>query len=181
MIVVSIKAQVLCHRRRSGVRRCYPVSTAARGAGNHEGSLQTPLGRHRICAKIGGGYPLFTIFRGRRPVGIYDPARQSAFTFPRLGKKSGRPLHRRTIHPLPAHLQSSDWILSRILWLTGTEPGRNRRGTVDTKGRFIYIHGTHDEASLGTPVSHGCIRMDNLDMAELYAHVRSGERVLILE
>jgi len=152
MIVVSIAEQRLHHRRRSGVWRSFPVSTAARGAGNRCDSLQTPLGRHRICAKIGAGLPLHTIFVGRRPVGIY---------------------HADTDDP------GRDWILTRILWLEGTQTGINRRGAVDTKPRHIYIHGTHAEDCIGTPVSHGCIRMRNADILTLFRHVRLGEHVLI--
>lgn len=179
MIVVSICEQMLYHRRRTGVRYGYRVSTAAKGAGNREGSLQTPLGRHRIGARIGAGYPLGTIFRGRRPIGIYSRGKRAAFAFPRIGRKSGRAI-RHSCRPLPG-MRSDDWILSRILWLDGMQLGRNRRGDVDTKGRYIYIHGTHDEANLGTPVSHGCVRMGNLDVMELFAHVRIGERVIIRE
>lgn len=179
MIVISISEQMLYHRRPTGVRYGYRISTAAKGVGNRESSLQTPLGKHRICKMIGAGYPLGTIFRGRRPVGIYRQKEQAAFTFPRIGKKSDRPLHHRTMRPLPARWQSNDWILSRILWLEGIQPGINRRGDVDTKSRYIYIHGTHDEAHLGTPVSHGCIRMGNLDVAELFAYAEPGERVVI--
>lgn len=179
MIIVSIREQMLYHRRPTGVRHGYRISTAAKGAGNREGSLQTPLGRHRIGAKIGAGYPLGTIFRGRRPIGVYSDEKQAALAFPRIGRKSGRAIRPGT-RRLPG-VQSDDWILSRVLWLDGTEPGRNRRGAVDTKRRYIYIHGTHDEANLGKPVSHGCIRMGNLDVMELFAHVRTGESVIIRE
>jgi len=152
MIVVSITEQLLYHRRKSGVWYVYPVSTSARGAGNRLNSLQTPLGRHRICAKIGDGLPPFTAFIGRQPVGLYDPEHGDA----------GR-----------------DWILTRILWLDGLQTGINRRGMVDTKSRHIYIHGTHAEDSIGMPVSHGCIRMYNTDILELFRHTRIGEHVLI--
>lgn len=152
MIIISVSEQMLHHRRRSGVWVSYPVSTAAAGTGNTEGSFKTPLGRHRISEKIGDGMPLLTIYRARRPVGIFDPATCDG---------------------------SKDWILTRILWLEGCETGRNRRGRVDTKSRYIYIHGTHDEAAVGTPCSHGCIRMRNLDMLVLFEHTRRGERVLI--
>ena len=74
-----------------------------------------------------------------------------------------------------------DWILSRILWLCGREPGVNRLGEVDTMARYIYIHGTADEAALGTPVSHGCIRMGNADIVELFERVPAYTEVEIAE
>ncbi|RMH50373.1 MAG: L,D-transpeptidase [Zetaproteobacteria bacterium] len=151
MIEVLLSGQLLIHHW-CGVRHRYPVSTAAAGAGNRRGSGQTPLGRHRIYARIGAGMPAGTIFRGRRPVGIFDPTR---------------------------HDPRADWILSRILWLEGEETGVNRRGAVDTRARFIYIHGTADEAAIGTACSHGCIRMRNADIIRLFDRCRLGERVVI--
>jgi len=153
VIIVSIADQMLYQRRKTGVWHAYPVSTAAAGAGSMRGSLMTPLGKHRIRARIGGGLPMDTVFRGRRPVGIYDPA-----------------------HDDPGR----DWILTRILWLEGMQTGVNRRGRVDTKSRFIYIHGTHDEDKIGAPASHGCIRMRNPDVLELFAHSHVGETVRIV-
>jgi lipoprotein-anchoring transpeptidase ErfK/SrfK len=124
--------------------RCYSVSTGAAGVGELSGSLQTPRGRHRIRAKIGGGAPANAVFVGRRPTGeIWSPEFDAA-------------------HP------GRDWILTRILWLCGCEPGRNRFGKVDTMRRYIYIHGAPDRAEMGKPGSHGCIRMRNADMIELY-------------
>lgn len=152
MIVVDIALQTLTHRRRNGVSMTYPVSTAVRGAGNRRDSLQTPLGRHRIAAKIGDGLPVETVFRARRPVGIFDPGQ---------------------------HDPQRDWILSRILWLEGTQTGINRRGSVDTMSRYIYIHGTHREELIGRPASHGCIRMRNRDIMALFEQVRVGEIVYI--
>ncbi|HXH64420.1 MAG TPA: L,D-transpeptidase [Mariprofundaceae bacterium] len=152
MIVVRVHEQMLHHRRPSGVWYAYPVSTAANGVGNTRGSFCTPLGKHRILQKIGDGMPMHTAFVGRRPVGIYAPGAEDAYR---------------------------DWILTRILWLEGLETGINRRGRVDTRSRYIYIHGTHDEDAIGTPASHGCIRMRNADIVELFSHCREGERVLI--
>jgi len=152
VIIISITDQMLLHRRKSGVVYAYPVATAANGAGNRQGSFQTPLGRHRIAEKIGDGMPLYTAFRGRVPFCIYNP-------------ESDDP--------------DRDWILTRILWLEGCETGINRRGAVDTHARYIYIHGTHAEDLIGTPVSHGCIRMRNIDMLELFEHVDVGESVSI--
>jgi len=154
MIVVSISEQRLFHRRKTGVWYAYPVSTAAAGAGNRQGSYQTPLGRHRIAEKIGGGLPLFTAFCAREPFCIYAPDTDDT---------------------------NRDWILSRILWLSGCETGKNRRGKVDTHARYIYIHGTHEEDKIGRPASHGCIRMCNADVLELFEYVTVGEAVRIAE
>ncbi len=153
MLIVSITDQMLYHRRRAGVRYAYPVSTAAAGIGNIRGSLKTPFGLHRIHTKIGEGMPIFTAFVGRKPIGVYHPSQDD-----------------------PA----CDWILSRILWLEGIRTGENRRGHVDTKSRFIYIHGTHAENRLGTSASHGCVRMRNADIIELFEHTHIGEIVRIM-
>lgn len=135
----------------------YPVSTAINGAGERMGSEQTPRGWHRIRAKIGGGCPSGTVFVGRRPTGeIYSEALDRA--------QPGR-----------------DWILTRILWLCGNEPGRNRSGDVDTMRRYIYIHGCPDSAPVGQPGSHGCVRMRNADILALYEQVSVGLPVLIEE
>lgn len=133
----------------------YPVSTARNGPGERRGSGCTPRGWHRIRIKIGAGLPLGTVFVGRRPTGeIYGPE-------------------------LAAHHPERDWILTRILWLTGLEPGRNRGGECDTLRRFIYIHGCPDMAPMGVPLSHGCIRMRNRDLLALFERVSAGDRVLI--
>lgn len=153
MIVIRINEQTLVHHRPSGIRVRYPVSTAKRGAGNKIDSLQTPLGRHRIAARIGAGLPANTIFRARRPVGLFDAS---------------------------CHDSEHDWILARILWLEGEQTGVNRRGRVDTFSRYIYIHGTHREDLIGRPASHGCIRMRRRDVIDLFARVRLHERVYIL-
>lgn len=135
----------------------WSVSTATRGAGEREGSEQTPRGLHEIRAKIGGGAPSGTVFVGRRPTGeVCTPERVAA-------------------EP------ERDWILTRILWLRGVEPGRNRLGDVDTMRRYIYIHGTPDEAGVGTPGSHGCIRMRNRDVIELFDRVEQGTPVEIVD
>ncbi|WP_457673662.1 L,D-transpeptidase family protein [Thiolapillus sp.] len=133
----------------------WPVSTAA--PGEQCGSGCTPRGRHRIRLKIGEGCPLNTVFVSRRPTGeVYTPE---------LGERyPGR-----------------DWILTRILWLTGTESGRNRGGDCDTLRRYIYIHGTDREDLIGQPVSHGCIRMKNNDLLELFDLVSNGDTVIIEE
>ena len=139
------------------VTRRYPVSTALNGAGERNGSYCTPRGRHVIRAKIGTDQPLGTVFVRRRPTGeIYS--RELADRHP------GR-----------------DWILSRILWLSGCEPGRNRLGDVDTMRRFVYIHGTPDGSELGRPASIGCIRMRNCDVIELFDLVAARTPVEIIE
>lgn len=131
------------------------VSTALNGVGEQNGSGQTPRGWHQIRACIGEGMPANTVFRGRRPTGeIYSEA---------LAKTAPQ----------------RDWILSRILWLSGLEPGKNRLGNVDSMRRFIYIHGTPDSEPMGQPLSHGCIRMRNDAVIELFSLVKPGLPVLI--
>ena len=139
------------------VLRAWTVSTAAKGAGEREGSEQTPRGLHEIRAKIGAGPPAGAVFVGRRPTGeVCTPERSRA-------------------EP------DRDWMLSRILWPRGLEVRRNRLGNVDTMRRFIYIHGTPDESALGTPASHGCVRMRNADVIELFELVEPGTPVEIVE
>lgn len=133
----------------------YPVSTAANGAGERHGSGCTPRGHHRVRLCIGRDCPLGAVFRGRRFTGeVYSRALARA-------------------HP------DRDWILTRILWLTGLEPGRNRGGAVDTLRRFIYIHGCPDSEPMGVPRSHGCIRMRNQAIIDLAARVPNGTLVEI--
>jgi len=154
-IRIRIEAQQLELLEGERVVARYPVSTAARGAGEREGSEQTPRGRHEIRAKVGAGAPLGAVFVGRRATGeICTPERYAA-------------------EP------ERDWILTRILWLRGLEVGRNRLGDVDSMRRFVYIHGTPDEARLGQPGSHGCIRMHNADVVELFERVEPGTPVEI--
>ena len=152
MIKVMVSEQKLYHRRKTGVVCVYPISTATKGIGNQQGSLQTPLGKHQIRIKIGADLPKYTYFISRAPKGIFTTK--------------------------IAH-QSADWILSRILWLEGMQAGLNKRGVVDTFQRYIYIHGTNEEDLIGTPASHGCIRMKNDDILDLFDQVSCGERVLI--
>jgi lipoprotein-anchoring transpeptidase ErfK/SrfK len=147
---VSLAAQTLELRRGAALQKTYPVSTSKHGAGELHGSFKTPRGRHVVRAKIGAGAPLNAVFRGRRPTGeIYSPELERA--------NPGR-----------------DWILTRILWLSGMEIGRNRLGPVDTMRRYIYIHGTPDSEPLGRPGSIGCIRMANSDIVELFELVPAG-------
>lgn len=129
------------------VLRSYRISTAKAGVGECFGSFQTPRGQHVIRAKIGAGLPENTVFVRRRPTGeIWTPE-------------------------LAAQHPERDWILTRILWLSGCEPGRNRLGGVDTMRRYVYIHGAPDTAEMGVPGSHGCVRMRNADLLDLFEHV----------
>jgi len=135
----------------------YPISSALNGPGEAGGSGCTPRGLHRIRIKIGAGQPEHAVFVGRRATGeIYSPALAA-------------------IHP------ERDWVLCRILWLTGLEPGRNRRGRVDSLRRYIYIHGCPDSEPMGVPRSHGCIRMRNRDLMALFEQVENGMLVDIRE
>lgn len=157
-IEVSIADQMLVLLDDAGreVAR-YPVSTALKGPGERAGSQMTPRGLHRIRARIGDGQPLNAVFVGRRPTGeIWSPALAAAYP--------GR-----------------DWILTRILWLCGCEPGFNRLGDCDSMRRYIYIHGTPDSEPMGVPRSHGCIRMRNADVLDLFMRVTTGTPVLIAE
>ena len=135
------------------VRAEYSISTAKNGVGQLKNSGCTPLGKHIIRAKIGANSPVNAVFVARRWTGeIYTPALQQA-------------------HP------TRDWILSRILWLSGCEIGLNRLGNVDTMQRYIYIHGCPDDAPMGIPLSHGCIRMRNADVMQLFDMVSVGTEV----
>ena len=156
-LAVSIADQTLILVNDQGqIIASYPVSTALNGAGEQDGSGCTPRGEHYIRAMVGQDLPANTVFRARRPTGeIYSPELALA-------------------HP------DRDWILSRIVWLCGLEPGKNRGPGVDTFRRFIYIHGTPDTEPMGVPRSHGCIRMRNPDVIELFDRVRAGLRVVIL-
>lgn len=155
-IRINIPQQTLqLFDEREACLRSYSVSTAEKGAGEQNGSGQTPRGQHVIRAKIGGGEPVGTVFIGRRPTGeIWTPE-------------------------LNAQQSERDWILSRILWLSGCELGRNRLGDVDSMRRYIYIHGTPDDQPMGVPRSHGCVRMRNVDVIELFDLVPLGTAVSI--
>ena len=155
-LLLSIKKQVLSLYH-SNVITEYPVSTALNGAGEQEGSGCTPRGLHVIRAKVGKNLPLNAVFVGRRFTGEVYSA-ELARKFP-----------------------ERDWILTRILWLSGKEPGCNRFGAVVSMRRYIYIHGTPDSEPMGTPVSHGCIRMRNADVVELYDLIPVGTELFIEE
>jgi len=135
----------------------YAVSTAVNGVGQQYGSECTPLGSHRVRAKIGTDQVVNTVFVGRRATGeIYSE--QLALSHP-----------------------DRDWILTRLLWLCGNEPGFNRGSNVDTQRRFIYIHGAPDSHNMGAPSSHGCIKMRNQDIISLYNLVEVGTSVMITD
>ena len=155
-INIHISKQLIELVTEDGVQT-WPVSTAVKGVGERKGSYCTPRGAHVIRARIGADCPLNTVFVGRRATGeIYTPE---------LGRaQPGR-----------------DWILTRILWLSGLELGFNRLGDCDTMQRYIYIHGTPDEVFAPTPMSHGCIRMRNADLMALFDQVPAGTPVLITE
>lgn len=154
-IKISIAKQQLSLIENNQTKRVYEVSTAKNGAGEKMGSECTPTGWHKIRAKIGGEQALNSVFVGRRPTGeIYTSHLKSEFP-------------------------QRDWVLSRIMWLAGLEPGKNRYGNVDSSWRYIYIHGCPDELMTGKPDSHGCIRMKNADVVDLFNRVEVGIKVLI--
>ena len=159
-IVISIAQQTLTIYKLQKVIAQYPVSTAKNGIGSQQDSGCTPLGQHIIAEKIGGNAPSHAVFIGRVATGeTYDAE---------LGAS----------HP------ERDWILSRILWLSGLEGGVNKgsnsQGGCDTYQRYIYIHGTPDSEAIGLPLSHGCVRMRNQDIIELFEQVLEGTMVTIV-
>ena len=155
-IEISIPGQTLKLLADDGKElKRYSVSTSRNGPGELEGSFCTPRGEHVVRAKIGAGQPLNTVFRGRRPTG-------EVWT-PELGER----------------FPGRDWIVTRILWLSGCEVGRNRLGKVDTMRRYIYIHGSPDSVPMGEPGSIGCIRMRNQDIVDLFDRVPAGTPVRI--
>ena len=155
-IIVDISLQQMILRDATGqIVRRYSISSAKNGTGQEHGSYCTPLGKHIIRAKIGQGAPVNTVFVRRRPTGeIYTPE-------------------------LATSNPNRDWILTRILWLSGCEAGFNRLGSVDTMRRYIYIHGSPDSAEMGKPGSIGCIRMHNHDLPDLFERVSAGTPVEI--
>ena len=157
-ITIDIQSQILdLYDDQGALLQSYAISSALKGAGQVKGSFCTPLGRHIVRARIGAGQPENTVFVGRRPTGeIYTPE-------------------------LGAQFPGRDWMLTRILWLSGCEVGYNRMGDVDTMRRYIYIHGSPDTVPMGVPGSIGCIRMRNRDVIDLFDRVSIGTRVEISE
>lgn len=154
-LIIDTSKQMLSLFQEGMLLQTYQISTALKGLGEQKNSFQTPRGWHVIRAKIGENQPIYSVFKARRPIDqIYTPD---------LAKQ----------HP------NTDWILSRIIWLSGLEIAKNRLGSCDTMQRYIYIHGTSDEENIGKPVSMGCIRMENHDMLELFNLVSIGEHVFI--
>jgi lipoprotein-anchoring transpeptidase ErfK/SrfK len=154
-LTISIVKQQLSLYREGIIDKTYPVSTAKNGAGEQMGSECTPTGWHKIRVKIGKDQPLNAVFIGRRPTGeVYTAVLKNQYP-------------------------DRDWILTRILWLGGLEPGKNRYGDVDSSWRYIYIHGCPEELIKGKPESHGCIRMKNADVVDLFNSIDVGIKVLI--
>lgn len=152
---VDIPSQQLMVFDNTALLKKYSISTAILGVGEEKNSFKTPRGRHIIRAKIGSNAPYNAVFVGRRMTGeIYSPELKKQFP-------------------------DRDWILTRILWLSGTEMGKNRLGTSDTMQRYIYIHGCPDESPMGIPKSHGCIRMRNADIVELFDSIFVGIPIII--
>ena len=147
---VSVARQQMCVAMGGRTIATYPISTARAGIGGESGSNKTPPGWHRVCARFGAKTPLGQVFVSRRPV--------TGQTLPPTKWRDGG---------------EGDLILSRILWLDGLEPGINKGGTVDSRSRYIYLHGTNQEHLIGTPASHGCIRMANRDIAALFTLARA--------
>ena len=153
---VELATQQLWLQLPQQVPHCFSISTARAGAGELQDSMCTPCGRHEIAARIGAGCALNTVFQGRVPSGeIYSEA-------------------------LARQAPGRDWILTRILWLRGLEPGRNQGGNRDTYSRYIYIHGAPDTVPMGIPGSRGCIRMRNADMIQVFDQVAVGDPVWIM-
>jgi lipoprotein-anchoring transpeptidase ErfK/SrfK len=156
VIEIDVPAQTLILKDTQGrILMQTRISTARNGVGEENGSEKTPRGAHYIRARIGAGLPADAVLVSRRPTGeIYSPSLRTAFP-------------------------NRDWILTRILWLCGLEPGKNRLGNVDTMRRYIYIHGCPDEDPMGVPGSRGCVKMRNSEIIELFDRVAPGTRVHI--
>lgn len=157
MIIVNVAEQRLQLRAGDTVIMDVPIATAKNGVGEQTGSECTPRGWHQVRVMIGANAQNNAVFVGRRNTGeIYSPVLRQEFP-------------------------ERDWILTRILWLSGLEPGKNRLGNTDTMRRYIYIHGCPDEDVMGVPSSHGCVKMRNDDVIKLFAAVTPGTQVFIGE
>ena len=156
-IIVDANDQRLYLFERNQLKFEFPVSTSAVGVGSAEGSNRTPLGLHRIAEKFGDGEPVGMIFKSRRPTG-------------KLATIQTRPIK-----------GDGDDVTTRIMWLQGLQPGINEGKGVDSHARFIYIHGTPEEGLIGRPESHGCIRMNNKQVIELFNQVPVGTLVDIIK
>lgn len=157
LIYVSIKNQKLYHISDNTINDEYTISSAKKGIGNIRNSDKTPIGLHYIKEKYGQKTPINGRMIARKFEGLIATIYQDTSS------------------------SKTDDITSRILWLAGLEEGINKGGNVDSYQRYIYIHGTSEEGKLGTPASHGCIRMSNLDVINLFDKVKEGTKVLILD
>ena len=155
VLYVSTAQQKMYHIKEKKVLKTYVISSASAGLGNKSGSNKTPLGLHKVKNKIGDKTPL----NGRMIGRVYYGHIAKIYTDKTKSK--------------------TDDVTSRILWLEGLEKGLNKGKGIDSYKRYIYIHGTSEEGRLGTPASHGCIRMKNHDVVELYNKVKLGVLVLI--
>lgn len=155
IIIINITTQTLSAFDDDVCVFKFDVSTAIAGFGEEKNSGCTPRGKHIVRAKIGAQAPINSVFIGRRPTGeIYSDA-------------------------LAAKFPDRDWILTRIMWLSGTELGKNRLGNKDTMQRYIYLHGTPDDQPMGIPLSHGCVRLRNIDIVSLFDWADVGCSVVI--
>lgn len=152
MIQISIAKQKLFLFQKNALTKAYPISTSKYGVGNKVGSNKTPLGKHQIIGKFGRNARIGEIFKRRKRIGIMARSLQG----------------------------QADLITTRILRLDGLEKGLNKGRGIDSFHRYIYIHGTPEENRIGKPASHGCIRMKNKDVAELFRMVKRGDSVIIL-
>ena len=156
LIVVDISTQQLFFLKKGQIEEIYSVSTSVYGTGSKVNSFKTPLGRHKISEKIGEGLPEGAILKGRRWTGaIANIIKEPIDT-------------------------DFDVVTSRILWLTGLEEGKNLGSGVDSKSRYIYIHGTAEEGLIGKPASDGCVRMYNIDVISLFNSVNIDTEVWII-
>ena len=156
LIVVDISTQKLFFLKKGKIEEIYSVSTSVYGTGSEVNSFKTPLGRHKISEKIGEGLPEGAILKGRSWTGAIANIIKE---------------------PIDTEF---DVVTSRILWLTGLEVGKNKGPGVDSKSRYIYIHGTADEGLIGKPASDGCVRMYNEDVITLFEKVDTNTEVLII-
>lgn len=158
VVLIDVTKQELLWIENNQIAGRWIISTAEAGIGSRKGSNQTPLGVHRLAQKIGDGAQLGTVFKARQNTG-------------RVAK----------ILTAPGARSGEDNVTTRVMWLDGLEPGLNKGGAVDSYQRFIYIHGTDEEGRLGAPASHGCIRMRNQDVVDLYDRVREDTLVVIAQ
>ena len=154
-ILVDISEQRLYLKSGEQTLVSYPISTSKYGEGSKENSFKTPLGNHIIKEKIGENAPINTIFISR------------------INTKNIA-----SIENKPKNTEN-DYVTSRIMWLEGEENGVNKGPGIDSYERYIYIHGTHEEGLIGVKASHGCIRMFNVDVIDLYDRIYNGTKVII--